>query len=134
MRAGTLKGGAAGPKDSDEDDEEAAPYYAQYLDPAFYDMTKNDLVPWQLLFDCNVRDVRLTPGDVQPGPGMRAVFTATESGEHAGDSSRCGVVEAMVRSLEVEAATSTNVVVGTALGRVIPSEEEWERLFRDCLL
>lgn len=134
VRAGTLKGGAAGTAGGYlEDEADAAPYYPQYLHPSYYDMTKNDIVTWQLLFDCSVRGVRLTPGDNEAGPGMRAVFTATGSGEHAGDSGRCGVAEAMVRSLEMDAAANAEFGVGTAASREAPSDEEWEVLFRDCL-
>ena len=128
VRAGTLKGGASGPAS-----EEGEVAYPQYLNESFYGMTKNDIVAWQMLFDVDVRGVSLTRGDVLPGPGARAVFTATGSGEHQGDSGRCGVAEAMVRSLEEEGAANVDFAVGTKAGTEAPSEEEWETLFRGCL-
>eukprot|EP00579_Thalassiosira_antarctica_P010969 CAMPEP_0201920694 /NCGR_PEP_ID=MMETSP0903-20130614/9236_1 /ASSEMBLY_ACC=CAM_ASM_000552 /TAXON_ID=420261 /ORGANISM="Thalassiosira antarctica, Strain CCMP982" /LENGTH=294 /DNA_ID=CAMNT_0048457495 /DNA_START=64 /DNA_END=944 /DNA_ORIENTATION=+ len=64
VRAGTLKGGAGGENNA----------YPQYLADSFYEMTKNDIITWQLLFDCNVRGVKLSRGDVRSGPGFRAVF------------------------------------------------------------
>lgn len=79
-RAGTLKGGACG-----EDT------YDQYLSRKYYDMTKKDIVCWQLLFDCKVRGVSLKKGDTMPGPGVKAVFTATSNDESPGDTSRCGI-------------------------------------------
>mmetsp|Transcript_20758 Transcript_20758/g.33733 ORF Transcript_20758/g.33733 Transcript_20758/m.33733 type:complete len:98 (-) Transcript_20758:151-444(-) len=96
-------------------------------------MTKNDIITWQLLFDCNVRGVKLARGDVMSGPGFKAVFAATGSDEHEGDSGRCGVAEAMLRSLEVERAANVDFGVGTVASREVPSEEEWESLFRECL-
>ncbi|KAL7525481.1 hypothetical protein ACHAXR_001021 [Thalassiosira sp. AJA248-18] len=123
VRAGTLKGGAAGEGNM----------YPQYLNNAYYELTKNDIITWQLLFDCNVRGVKLAKGDVLAGPGMKAVFTATGSEEHDGDSGRCGVAEAMVRSLELEGAANVDFGVGTVASREVPSEEEWEGMFRKCL-
>eukprot|EP00584_Thalassiosira_punctigera_P022482 CAMPEP_0172565000 /NCGR_PEP_ID=MMETSP1067-20121228/106548_1 /TAXON_ID=265564 ORGANISM="Thalassiosira punctigera, Strain Tpunct2005C2" /NCGR_SAMPLE_ID=MMETSP1067 /ASSEMBLY_ACC=CAM_ASM_000444 /LENGTH=361 /DNA_ID=CAMNT_0013355803 /DNA_START=26 /DNA_END=1111 /DNA_ORIENTATION=- len=130
VRAGTLKGGACGDGSAENDE---AVHYPQYLAPCFYEMTKNDIITWQLLFDCNVRGVKLTRGDVAAGPGMRAVFAATGSDYHEGDSGRCGVAEAMVRSLEVEEAANVDFGVGTVKSREAPSEEEWGVLFRECL-
>ena len=130
VRAGTLKGGSTGGRSDDDDDNR---YYSQYLHESYYELTKNDLVTWQLLFDCNVRGVTLTKGDVQKGPGMQAVFTATGSEQHEGDTGRCGLAEAMVRSLEIEYAKNVDFGVGTVASREVPSEEEWHTLFRDCL-
>lgn len=127
VRAGTLKGGSTGGSDDDNR------YYSQYLHESYYELTKNDLVTWQLLFDCNVRGVTLTKGDVQKGPGMQAVFTATGSEQHEGDTGRCGLAEAMVRSLEIENAKNVDFGVGTVASREVPSEEEWDKLFHDCL-
>mmetsp|Transcript_16741 Transcript_16741/g.35387 ORF Transcript_16741/g.35387 Transcript_16741/m.35387 type:complete len:344 (-) Transcript_16741:315-1346(-) len=125
VRAGTLKGGAGGEGN----------VYPQYLDNSFYELTKNDIITWQLLFDCNVRGVTLARGDVQSGPGVRAVFTATDGdGANDGDSGRCGVAEAMVRSLEVEETANVDFGVGTAQAREVPSEEEWESMFREVCL
>lgn len=129
VRAGTLKGGACGDDTSDDDSR----FYGQYLHKSFYEMSRSDIVAWQLLFDCNVRGVTLARGDVLPGPGMGAVFAATGTDVHAGDSGRCGVAEAMVRSLEVEGAANVDFGVGTAASREVPSEGEWEELFRECL-
>ena len=119
VRAGTLKGGACG-----ED-----PLLSQFLSPKFYEMTKRDIVTWNLLFDCNVRGVRLTKGDVLPGPGGKAVFTATGTEACAGDSSRCGVAEAMVRSLSSESTANIDFGVATEDAREPPNEEEWKILF-----
>eukprot|EP00585_Thalassiosira_rotula_P013003 CAMPEP_0196130810 /NCGR_PEP_ID=MMETSP0910-20130528/1059_1 /TAXON_ID=49265 /ORGANISM="Thalassiosira rotula, Strain GSO102" /LENGTH=366 /DNA_ID=CAMNT_0041390187 /DNA_START=151 /DNA_END=1251 /DNA_ORIENTATION=- len=135
VRAGTLKGGACGETNANAEnaDEAAAKNYPQYLHQSFYEMTKNDIITWQLLFDCNVRGVKLARGDVMSGPGFKAVFAATGSDEHEGDSGRCGVAEAMLRSLEVERAANVDFGVGTVASREVPSEEEWESLFRECL-
>ena len=130
VRAGTLKGGSTGGRSDDDDDNR---YYSQYLHESYYELTKNDLVTWQLLFDCNVRGVTLTKGDVQKGPGMQAVFTATGSEQHEGDTGRCGLAEAMVRSLEIEYAKNVDFGVRTVPSREVPSEEEWDKLFHDCL-
>ena len=73
-RSGTLKGGAGGEQRGGEDrgDDDDAHYYPQYLNSdEYYAMTKRDIITWQLLFDCNVRGVKLTRGDVLPGPGLR---------------------------------------------------------------
>lgn len=128
VRAGTLKGGGPG----DTSNEESTTY-GQYLHESYYEATKTDIITWQLLFDCKVRGVKLTKGDILPGPGMKAVFCATGSEEHNGDSGRCGVAEAMVRSLELENCANVNFGVGTIAGREVPNEEEWKVLFDDCL-
>lgn len=122
VRAGTLKGGACGEKN----------LYPQYLAESYYELTKNDIVTWQFLFDCNVRGVKLQKGDVMTGPGFKAVFAATGSEEHEGDSSRSGVAEAMVRSLEIEDAANVDFGVGTVAAREIPTNEEWAQMFQ-CL-
>lgn len=123
VRAGTLKGGATG-----EDN-----MYPQYLSESYYELTKNDIITWQLLFDCSVRGVKLAKGDVMSGPGVRAVFTSVGSGEHEGDSGRCGVAEAMLRSLELDSAANVDFGVGTVASREVPSEQEWGKLFQACL-
>ena len=120
VRAGTLKGGARGV------DEEP---YEQFLSKKYYEMTKKDIITWQLLFDCNVRGVTLCKGDVMPGPGGRAIFSATSSDAVAGDSSRCGVAEAMVRSLAVDSACNADFGIGTASSRTPPTDAEWDKLF-----
>lgn len=119
VRAGTLKGGGCGDENK----------YDEYLTSKFYELTKKDIVTWQLLFDSKVRGVSLERGDVMVGPGAKAVFTATGTDQHDGDTSRCGIAEAMVRSLNVEAAGDADFGVGTKEGRDPPSEEEWEKLF-----
>jgi hypothetical protein len=58
-----LKGGACGENN----------LYPQYLAESFYDITKNDIITW------NIRGVKLKKGDVISGPGVKAVFTATGS-------------------------------------------------------
>jgi hypothetical protein len=123
VRAGTLKGGACGESN----------LYPQYLAESYYELTKNDIITWQLLFDCNIRGVKLQKGDVMSGPGFKAVFTATGSEEHEGDSSRSGVAEAMVRSLGIEGAANVDFSVGTLASREIPTNEEWAKLFQQCL-
>ena len=128
VRAGTLKGGSVG----DATNEDSLTY-SQYLSEAYYEVSKTDIITWQLLFDCNVRGVKLNKGDSLPGPGVKAVFTATGSEEHDGDTGRCGLAEAMVRSLELEEAANVDFGVGTVAAREIPSEEEWKKLFQDCL-
>uniref|UniRef100_A0A7S3QFY4 NAD(P)-binding domain-containing protein n=1 Tax=Chaetoceros debilis TaxID=122233 RepID=A0A7S3QFY4_9STRA len=119
-RAGTLKGGASG--DSEEP-------YKQFLTKQFYEMTKRDIVTWNLLFDCDIRGVRLAKGDVLPGPGSKAVFTATGTDAAPGDTSRSGICEAMVKSLAVENAANMDFGVATEESRSPPSAEEWQALF-----
>jgi hypothetical protein len=118
-RAGTLKGGACGESEFD-----------QFLSRKFYEMTKKDIITWNLLFDCNVRGVTLSKGDVNPGPGFKAVFTATGTdGGLPGDTSRAGMAEALVRSLMFENTGDMDFGVGTKEERTPPSNEEWENLF-----
>jgi len=92
-------------------------------------MTKKDIITWQLLFDCNVRGVKLAKGDVLPGPGAKAVFTATGTDACPGDSSRGGVADAMVRSLSFENTANMDFGVATVEAREPPSDEEWKTLF-----
>lgn len=117
-RAGTLKGGACGENE-----------FTQYLSSEYYTMTKKDIITWQLLFDCQVRGVKLAAGDVLPGPGGRAVFTATGTEEAPGDTSRCSLAEAMVRSLAFEKCGNIDFGVATKDGRTPPSDDEWKELF-----
>jgi hypothetical protein len=119
VRAGTLKGGACGGEDE----------FDQFLTRKFYEQMNKDIINWQLLFDCNCRGIVLKKGDVMPGPGAKAVFTATSSNACAGDSSRAGVAQAMVKSLLQEKAGSVDFGIGTAESRTLPGEEEWEALF-----
>jgi hypothetical protein len=118
VRAGTLKGGACGEN----------PVLSQYLSTKFYELTKKDIVTWQLLFDCNVRGAKLTRGDSMPGPGLKAIFTATATEACDGDSSRCAVAEAMVKSLTVEETSNIDFSVSTQNARYPPTNEEWEQL------
>ncbi|KAL7524171.1 hypothetical protein ACHAWF_000840, partial [Thalassiosira exigua] len=104
--AGTLKGGACGESNR----------YLQYLAESYYDLTKNDFVKWQLMFDCSVRGVKLTKGDMLPGLGKGEVFAATGAKEHDEDSGRCGVAEAMVRSLELEGTAGEHGLWGENKG------------------
>ena len=117
-RAGTLKGGGCG------EDE-----HPQFLTQKFYDITKKDIVAWQLLFDCKCRGVELTKGDVRLGPGGVAILTANSYDACDGDTSRAGIAEAMVRSLEVEGAGDADFGVGTAESRDPPTDDEWDELF-----
>lgn len=119
VRAGTLKGGACG--DAAQDD-----YFPQYLSPYFYEVTKKDIITWQLLFDCNVRGVKLFQGDSMQGPGGKAILTANSSEACEGDSSRCAVAEALVRSMKLE--KGVEFAVGTTEGRIPPTENEWEKM------
>jgi len=125
VRAGTLKGGGCGADEQVLD---------QYLSKKFYEMAKKDIVNWQLLFDCNVRGVKLTKGDVLPGPGVKAVFTSTGTdGGLPGDSSRCQIAEAMVQSLASEKAANVDFGVATEEAREPPSTDEWQKLFEATL-
>jgi len=123
VRAGTLKGGGCG------EDNEDGEKFDQYLSEQFYAMVRKDIVNWQLLFDCNIRGVKLAKGDVLPGPGVKAVFTATSAEECLGDTGRCGLAEAMVRSLSSENCANIDFGVGTAEGRNPPTDTEWQQLF-----
>ncbi len=119
-RAGTLKGGACGENE-----------YMQYLSQTFYEMTKKDIVDWNLLFYCNVRGVHLTKGDVLPGPGFQAVFTATGTdGGLPGDTSRAGLAEAMVRSLEYDSTANMDFGCATVESREPPTDDQWDDLFK----
>uniref|UniRef100_A0A6V2A3Q4 NAD(P)-binding domain-containing protein n=1 Tax=Ditylum brightwellii TaxID=49249 RepID=A0A6V2A3Q4_9STRA len=126
VRAGTLKGGACG----DPGSENGEAYFPQYLSTKFYEMTKKDIVTWQLLFDCKVRGVSLAKGDVMVGPGGKAILTASSPEECKGDSSRAAVAEAMVRSLDMDCAGNVDFGVSTKEGRCPPTEEEWDELFQ----
>jgi hypothetical protein len=140
VRAGTLKGGASGDRTaatSSTEAEDAATnnyYYPQYLPgDIYYDMTKSDIISWQFLFDIKVRGVKLQKGDVLSGPGMKAVFAAIGSdGSCDGDTSRAGIAEAMVRSLEMDMTANVDFGVGTEKSRRVPSEEDWMELFQQC--
>lgn len=117
-RAGTLKGGACGENE-----------FNQFMSKKFYDMTKKDIVTWNLLFDCNVRGVTLAKGDVLPGPGFKAVFTATGTdGGLPGDTSRAGIAEAMIRSLAFANTGNIDFGVATKESRSPPTDEEWGKL------
>uniref|UniRef100_A0A7S2N442 NAD(P)-binding domain-containing protein n=1 Tax=Helicotheca tamesis TaxID=374047 RepID=A0A7S2N442_9STRA len=126
VRAGTLKGGGCGDVMSEDGDA----YYPHYLSPRFYEMTKKDIVTWQLLFDCKVRGVTMSKGDVMVGPGGKAILTATAAEECRGDTSRCAIAEAMVRSLDMESAANVDFGVATKEARVPPTDEEWEEMFQ----
>merc|ERR1740139_309240 len=117
-RAGTLKGGACGENE-----------FNQYLSEEYYSLVKKDVVNWQLIFDCQVRGVKLTKGDVLPGPGAKAVFTATGVDEALGDTSRGGLAEAMVRSLSYSDCGNMDFGVGTVGQRDPPTDAEWQQLF-----
>lgn len=139
VRSGTLKGGACGDIASStleevEDDNNKEPaYYPQYLTSMFYEYTKRDIITWQLLFDCRARGTFLSKGDTLAGPGLKAVFTATAGEACPGDTSRCGVAEAMMRSLFIEEARNIDFAVGSKEGRVPPSDAEWESMFRSLI-
>jgi len=122
-RAGTLKGGACGGGEDNEFE------FKQYLSEEYYTLVKKDVVNWQLIFDCQVRGVKLAKGDVLPGPGAKAVFTATGVDEALGDTSRCGLAEAMVRSLAIESCGNIDFGVGTVGNRDPPTDAEWQKLF-----
>lgn len=117
-RAGTLKGGACGENE-----------FNQYLSDKYYALVKKDVINWQLIFDCQVRGVKLAKGDVLRGPGAKAVFTATGVDEALGDTSRCGLAEAMVRSLAFENCGNMDFGVGTVGERSPPTDAEWQQLF-----
>jgi len=117
-RAGTLKGGGCGENEFD-----------QYLTEKYYKLVKKDVVNWNLLFDCQVRGVKLARGDVLPGPGAKAVFTATGVEEALGDTSRCSLADAMVRSLAFESCGNLDFGVGTVGSRTPPTDSEWQQLF-----
>jgi len=122
-RAGTLKGGGGGETPED---------FPGYLLPEYYKITKKDIITWQLLFDCKCRGIELSAGDTMSGPGIKAVFSATSPDDCDGDTSRCGIAEAMVRSLEVEAQGGKGIdfAVGTQEGRMGPTEEEWDVMWK----
>ena len=88
-RAGTLKGGACGEVGAED-------HCPQYLASKYYELTKRDIITWQLLFDCRGRGVVIEKGDVLPGPGFKAAFTASAPDPSVGDTGRTGLAEAMV--------------------------------------
>jgi hypothetical protein len=124
-RAGTIKGGACG----EEGEETNHDLIDSTLARDYYEITKKDIITWQLLFDCKVRGVRLEKGDVLPGPGATAIFTATGTDEHPGDTGRAGIAEAMVRSLELDSAANVDFGVASKENRVPPTDDEWTQLF-----
>jgi hypothetical protein len=134
VRAGTLKGGACGDETYSEDTDEdklGNAYFPRYLSSKYYEYTKKDIVTWHLLFDCKVRGAVLAKGDVLEGPGARAVFTATSNDACPGDSSRCTMAEAMVKSLSQESAANIDFGVATAESRTPPTDREWSTLFNN---
>jgi len=123
IRAGTLKGGGCGRE----------PSYPKYLTNEFYTMTKNDIVSWQRLFDCETRNVRLFKGDSMPGPGKKAVFTATSYEECDGDTGRTAIAECMVRVLNRSEMHNVDFGVGSRKGDDIPTDSEWDDLFKQVI-
>jgi len=124
VRAGTLKGGGCGEE----------PSLNQYLSKKFYELVQTDVVNWQLLFDCVVRGVKITKGDLNEGPGINAVFTAIgTSGGLAGDSSRSAIAEAMVQSLASDKTANIDFGVSTVQSREPPTTDEWQTLFETTL-
>uniref|UniRef100_A0A7S2JSC8 NAD(P)-binding domain-containing protein n=1 Tax=Leptocylindrus danicus TaxID=163516 RepID=A0A7S2JSC8_9STRA len=121
-RAGTLKGGACGEVGAED-------HCPQYLASKYYELTKRDIVTWQLLFDCRGRGVVIEKGDVLPGPGIKAAFTASAPEPSIGDTSRAGMAEAMVMSLMEEKAGNSEFGVGAVEARKPPTKEEWTKLF-----
>lgn len=119
VRAGTLKGGGGSENN----------IFPQYLSDKFYEMTHRDIINWQFLFDCETRGVTLAKGDVMPGPGAKAVFTATATDANPGDTGRCAIAEAMVRSLNIEAAGNVDFGIGTEEAREPPTDEQWTEIF-----
>jgi hypothetical protein len=122
IRAGTLKGGASG--DSTNPGGSGEP---TFLDPIYYKSGQQDTINWRLLFDCGSLGVKLTKGDTLPGPGLTAVFTATDRG--AGDSHRGAVAAALVEALRSKTAADADFSVGAEEGRTFPTEAEWPALF-----
>jgi len=123
VRAGTLKGGGCG-----ED-----PTYPQYLSKKFYEITKTDIITWNFLFDLKVRGVELSSGDNLPGPGVKAVFTATSSDVCEGDSSRCSVGDAMVKCLSVDSQNDVDFGVKTLESREPPTDDEWNEMLKKVM-
>lgn len=121
-RCGTLKGGACGEVETED-------HCPQYLSSKYYELTKRDIVTWQLLFDCSGRGAVVKKGDVLPGPGNKAVFTASAPEPSVGDTSRAIIADAMVMSLKEEKAANNDFAVGAAESRKPPTEEEWKTLF-----
>ena len=120
IRAGTLKGGGWGEGKSNP----------THLSDYFYELTKKDIITWQLLFDCESSGVLLSKGDVCEGAGATAILTASSPKVHKGDSSRGGVAGAMVQSLRMEQSGLGEFGVETAESRLAPSNDEWDQLFR----
>lgn len=120
VRCGTLKGGGPGTVEDKDDD-------AVTLSERFYEQINRDLVNWQLLFDCDTRGVKLTPGDTAEGPGLRAVFTAIASDAQPGDSGRAQVAQALVRSLALDKTGEFGVT--TALADKAPTDADWAAQF-----
>merc|ERR1719296_145031 len=126
IRAGTLKGGGCGTSEASDEDGIQNTYYPQYLTKEFYTMAKRDIVSWNFLFDCRTRKVKLFKGDTMPGPGNKAVFTATSYEACDGDTSRCAIAECMVQCLE--GSENLDFAIGTMEGREMPSVEEWKEM------
>jgi len=134
VRAGTLKGGACGDETYSEQtdlDKLGNSYFPRYLTSKFYEYTKKDIITWQLLFDCKVRGVVLKRGDVLEGPGIKAAFTATSNEVCPGDTSRCSMAEAMVRSLKFHSTANVDFGVATEESRTPPSDREWEQMLQN---
>jgi len=122
IRSGTLKGGGCGDPTGGSGDP-------NLLSTTFYTMGQQDIVNWKMLFDCDTLGVKLSKGDVLPGPGFTAAFGATSAEVCDGDSGRGGVAAALVEALRLEAATGSDFGVGTQQSRTSPTDEEWKELF-----
>lgn len=93
--------------------------YPTHLSESYYELSKNGVTQWQLLFDCNVRGVKLAKG--LPSRGESSVYSSGCREAREGDSGRCdcGVAEAMVRSLELEGAANVeDFGIGTWQGEM----------------
>ncbi len=121
-RAGTLKGGACGEVDGED-------YCPQFLASKYYEVTKKDIVTWQFLFDCQSRGVVLEKGDVLPGPGNKAVFTASAPEPSVGDTSRGGIAGAMIECIARENSANCDFGIGASASRSPPTSSEWDNLF-----
>jgi len=120
VRAGTLKGGGSGDSGIGGEGE------ARFLNAQYYERNLGSM--WQLLYDVGALGVKLSAGDVLPGPGFTAALTATER-VGSGDSHRGAVATALVEAMRVPSAANRDFGVAAVEGKTFPAANQWSDLF-----
>lgn len=121
IRAGTLKGGAVGSTGTGGGEN-------TFLSRELYKLGTQDIVNWQLLYDCGALGIEISKGDTLPGPGLKAAWTSRDAvGD--GDSHRGAVASALVESVRTPAAHNSDFSVKTTESREFPSPQAVAAMF-----